>query len=450
MRPTCGRCATGCGPAGRPTNSALALKPYSESRVLPRVVVPIGWNMRAKSPSAAAGLATKARVPCWVGRPPTSLLSLTKLGWPAKKPSWDTPASASAWENRSAASPSSSPSSLRVRSMDASTTSRRETRPERISSARPTASWSPRASSTKAWTRCGLSGVMADNLTPAPCPGVQGSRDVIHVKRCAFACRWQLIWDGRPVPVDHRTTTRQISLATTTAARTNAPEPTPGTGPESGEYTHAQILTILSGLLLGMFLAALDQSIVGTSIRTIADDLHGLSIQAWVTTAYLITSTITTPIYGKLRRPLRPQEAVPVRDHAVHRRLGGVLVRRLHVRAGRAPRRTGARRRRPVHARARDHRRHRLAARAREVHRLLHGRLRHLERARPGRRRPVRRPGDDPRHHRLALGVPGQRADRHRSRCSSSTGTCTSTTCAASPGSTGGAPRPWWSRWCRC
>jgi EmrB/QacA subfamily drug resistance transporter len=72
------------------------------------------------------------------------------------------------------------------------------------------------------------------------------------------------------------------------------------TSDDSGEYTHAQILTILSGLLLGMFLAALDQSIVGTAIRTIADDLHGLSIQAWVTTAYLITSTITTPIYGKL------------------------------------------------------------------------------------------------------------------------------------------------------
>ena len=74
-----------------------------------------------------------------------------------------------------------------------------------------------------------------------------------------------------------------------------------GTGTEgSDEYTHAQILTILSGLLLGMFLAALDQSIVGTAIRTIADDLNGLSVQAWVTTAYLITSTITTPIYGKL------------------------------------------------------------------------------------------------------------------------------------------------------
>ncbi len=71
-------------------------------------------------------------------------------------------------------------------------------------------------------------------------------------------------------------------------------------GGASDEYTHAQILTILSGLLLGMFLAALDQSIVGTAIRTISDDLNGLSIQAWVTTAYLITSTITTPIYGKL------------------------------------------------------------------------------------------------------------------------------------------------------
>jgi EmrB/QacA subfamily drug resistance transporter len=67
-----------------------------------------------------------------------------------------------------------------------------------------------------------------------------------------------------------------------------------------GEYSHKQILTILTGLLLGMFLGSLDQTIVSTSIRTIADDLHGLSAQAWVTTAYLITSTITTPIYGKL------------------------------------------------------------------------------------------------------------------------------------------------------
>jgi EmrB/QacA subfamily drug resistance transporter len=74
----------------------------------------------------------------------------------------------------------------------------------------------------------------------------------------------------------------------------------PPSSADTGEYTHAQILTILSGLMLGMFLGALDQTIVGTSIRTIADDLQGLSVQAWVTTAYLITATITTPIYGKL------------------------------------------------------------------------------------------------------------------------------------------------------
>ena len=76
-----------------------------------------------------------------------------------------------------------------------------------------------------------------------------------------------------------------------------------------GVMTHRQILFIIFGLMAGMFLSALDQTIVGTSMRTIADDLSGLQFQAWVTTAYLITSTIATPIYGKLsdifgRRPL--------------------------------------------------------------------------------------------------------------------------------------------------
>ncbi|UOY00882.1 MDR family MFS transporter [Blastococcus sp. PRF04-17] len=68
----------------------------------------------------------------------------------------------------------------------------------------------------------------------------------------------------------------------------------------SGVFTHRQILTILSGLMLGMFLAALDQTVVSTAIRTIADDLQGYDLQAWATTAFLITSTIATPLYGKL------------------------------------------------------------------------------------------------------------------------------------------------------
>jgi len=69
---------------------------------------------------------------------------------------------------------------------------------------------------------------------------------------------------------------------------------------ESGALTHRQILTILTGLMLAMFLAALDQTIVSTAIRTIADDLNGFSLQVWATTAFLITSTISTPLYGKL------------------------------------------------------------------------------------------------------------------------------------------------------
>jgi EmrB/QacA subfamily drug resistance transporter len=70
--------------------------------------------------------------------------------------------------------------------------------------------------------------------------------------------------------------------------------------PDSGGLSHKQIMTILSCLILGMFLAALDQTIVATAIRTIGDDLNGLSVQAWVTTAFLITSTIATPLFGKL------------------------------------------------------------------------------------------------------------------------------------------------------
>jgi EmrB/QacA subfamily drug resistance transporter len=67
-----------------------------------------------------------------------------------------------------------------------------------------------------------------------------------------------------------------------------------------GELGHREIMTILSGLLVAMFVASLDATIVTTAIRTIGDDLHGLSMQAWVTTGFLITSTIATPLFGKL------------------------------------------------------------------------------------------------------------------------------------------------------
>lgn len=70
-----------------------------------------------------------------------------------------------------------------------------------------------------------------------------------------------------------------------------------------------EIMLVMIGLMSGMFLSALDQTVVSTSMRTISDDLDGMALQAWVTTAYMIMSTISTPLYGKLsdifgRRPL--------------------------------------------------------------------------------------------------------------------------------------------------
>ncbi len=64
--------------------------------------------------------------------------------------------------------------------------------------------------------------------------------------------------------------------------------------------THRQVLVVFSGLMLGMLLAALDQSVVATALPTIAGDFHGLNRLTWVVTAYLLTSTASAPLYGKI------------------------------------------------------------------------------------------------------------------------------------------------------
>lgn len=61
-----------------------------------------------------------------------------------------------------------------------------------------------------------------------------------------------------------------------------------------------RVLIVFPGLMLGMMLAALDQTIVATSLPTIVTDLGGLTHLSWVATAYLLTSCVSTPIYGKL------------------------------------------------------------------------------------------------------------------------------------------------------
>ena len=69
---------------------------------------------------------------------------------------------------------------------------------------------------------------------------------------------------------------------------------------EISEAEHRRILVILAGLMLGMTLASLDQTIVCTALPTIAGDLHGLNHLSWVVTAYLLTLCISTPLWGKL------------------------------------------------------------------------------------------------------------------------------------------------------
>src|SRR5215469_8481071 len=81
------------------------------------------------------------------------------------------------------------------------------------------------------------------------------------------------------------------------------------TAPAPIRFTHREILLMLSGTMCGMFLGAIDQTIVATALPAMAGELHGIEYMAWAVSAYLLTSTASTPIYGKLsdlygRRPL--------------------------------------------------------------------------------------------------------------------------------------------------
>jgi len=66
------------------------------------------------------------------------------------------------------------------------------------------------------------------------------------------------------------------------------------------EHTHKEIMVILGGLMTGLLLAALDQTIVSTALKSIVEDFNGLNHYTWVVTAYLLTSTASTPLYGKI------------------------------------------------------------------------------------------------------------------------------------------------------
>jgi EmrB/QacA subfamily drug resistance transporter len=82
-----------------------------------------------------------------------------------------------------------------------------------------------------------------------------------------------------------------------------------GRRPDGYDYTIGRVLTIYAGLMLTLLLAALDQTIVATALPRIVSDLGGITQYSWVFTAYMLTSTVAVPVYGRLgdvhgRRPL--------------------------------------------------------------------------------------------------------------------------------------------------
>ncbi|WP_322779563.1 MDR family MFS transporter [Frankia sp. Cas4] len=80
--------------------------------------------------------------------------------------------------------------------------------------------------------------------------------------------------------------------------------PPPGSasapGADTTPYSQRQITTIMSGLMLGVLLAVLDQTIISTALTRISQDFHRPDLYSWVVTSYLLTSTASTPLYGKL------------------------------------------------------------------------------------------------------------------------------------------------------
>src|SRR6201994_3570880 len=74
-----------------------------------------------------------------------------------------------------------------------------------------------------------------------------------------------------------------------------SPAPTAGLG-----FSHREILVTMSGLVIAMLLAQLDNMIVAPALPTIVGDLGGLDHLAWVTTGYILATTVATPIWGKL------------------------------------------------------------------------------------------------------------------------------------------------------
>lgn len=102
-------------------------------------------------------------------------------------------------------------------------------------------------------------------------------------------------------PSDSRQASRDRAIATPTPLPATPVAPSfAGTGGAPRTLSHAQTRSIIVGLMLAIFLGALDQTIVAVALPRMAQQLDGFSLIAWVVSGYLVASTVVTPIYGKL------------------------------------------------------------------------------------------------------------------------------------------------------
>ena len=171
----------------------------------------------------------------------------------------------------------------------------------------------------------------------------------------------------------------------------------------SSEQRREGLWLVLWALLISLFLAALDSTIIATALPTIVGELGGLDHIAWVFTAYLLSSTVSVPLFGKIsdiygrRRVFQ----VTIVIFLAGSMLAGIARTMMQLILFRGIQGIGGG---DLH----NPRRHPVAARAPEIHGLLHRRVRRRERHRAVDWRLLRRQPD------LALGLLRQHPDRPR------------------------------------
>ncbi len=177
--------------------------------------------------------------------------------------------------------------------------------------------------------------------------------------------------------------------------------------------SHRQILLLMGGLMTGMLLAALDQTIVGTALPTIVGELGGINHYSWVVTAYLLASTASTPLYGKISDLYgrRPVLLFAIMTFLVGSLLAGASQNMTELIV--IPRHPGSRRRWSDDAGVHHHLGRRVAPRAWSLHGHVRRGVRPLQRGRSARRRLLR--------------------ERHDGGDGSSTSTCRSRSSPSSP-----------------